>query len=188
MHIFLVQLRHWLVRWDIVSKSGYLCLGLCYLVMILIGFGPFMTITDPNLAESPLTLTGFDFLLDNAAGNFVVLASLGLTGTILIVILSALSLFLPDAWVDRLYWVILVLGGLMLLAFGVAYNYYLFSFAFGEFSKGVSFAIGWAVILYDCLMYLSWIPFLILRNHFLGGRSTQPIFGTNLDEDQKGLK
>ncbi len=184
MHIFLLELRHWLARVDFVAKSGYLCLALAYLLMIFIGFGPFMTITDPNLAGSPVTLTGFDFLYENPAGNFVALAALGLTGTILIFLIAAVTIFLPAGKGDRLYWLLLVLGGLMLLAYGVAYNYYLFSFALGEFSKGVSFRIGWAGILYDCLMYLSWIPFIILRNHYLGGRSTQPIFGTNLDEDQ----
>ena len=106
------------------------------------------------------------------------------SSAILIFLIAAVTIFLPAGKGDRLYWLLLVLGGLMLLAYGVAYNYYLFSFALGEFSKGVSFRIGWAGILYDCLMYLSWIPFIILRNHYLGGRSTQPIFGTNLDEDQ----
>ena len=182
MLILLVRLRHLSVRMGWREKIGYLVLGIGFLFELLLGLGPFMRIVDPALEGGETLIRGFDLAYENAAGDFRVLFGIAIGLTCIAIIAGFAMFFTPGVRGETsLFWFLVFVAVVHILAIGIAYNYYLIGFTTGQQSKGVSISIEWAGILYDIFIFLPWIGFFLLRHFFLGGGESTPIFGTGLD-------
>lgn len=168
------------------EKVCYLIVFLSYLVGLFLGFGPFLTLTD---STASYVLDGFSFFEKNVAGNFVGVACLGVIYVLLTLLLSGFAYFIPGGKRgDSFFWPLTVVFALGTLAFTIIFNYYLFSYGFGSLSDGVTASVGACAILFDLILLLPWIPFFILRQRTFGSYSTQPAFGTGLDENPDGKR
>lgn len=176
----MIMLRLWMRKFRIREKSSYLLLLACYVVALFLPFGPFLKVSD---STETIVLKGFQFLVATPVGNFAWMAWIGLFYILIIIGLCVAILFWTKTTGDEyLFWVLVTFFLLGFFLFGIVFNYYCFTFQFGTKPVGVQTSSQVCAWLFDVFLWVPFIPFFLLRNKQLGGRSSQPIYGTNLDE------
>lgn len=156
------------------ERLCYLIVFFCYLIALFFCFAPFLVLL-PGGKE----LTGFSFFVDKSGGDFLGPAILGVIYGGFVLLFSGLGFFLygSDSG-DKMYWPLTVTFGLGFLSFIIVFNYYLISAA----CNPESLQVGYGAIVFDVLILIPWIPFFLLHHRYFSNRTSEPIFGTGLDE------
>lgn len=177
-----MKFKAWLHSLMLKKKLGYILMALFYLISIFLGFGKFLTLDNSSTLEH-YELIGFKFLVNNEAGNFAWLGWIGFIYTIIVLVLCLVVIFIPDiVSTEPIYWIIIGLGILVFITFGVLSNYYMFTFQFGSKPSNVSTNVGVSCWLYDIFLWIPYIPFIIFKYFQSGGNGSYTLDASYLKE------
>ncbi len=177
----MLRLHFWLRKSHLREKSGYLILLVCYLSALFVGFGPFLGLYPGG--DPPIVYAGFGFFVPVEAGDFRVLAWVGLVYTLLVVAIAAAAVIKAGPDNDTaFFWPLVFVLTLGVMGYATILNFYAFHFAFGDAPNGGDTAVLWAGIVYDVLLWAPLPVYFLLRNKYYGYSGSSPAFGTGLDD------
>lgn len=177
-----MRFKAWVHNLMLKKKIGYIFMFFLYLVSLFLGIGPFLTLNNSS-DGTHIVLNGYNFLVNNEAGNFAWLGWIGFIYVIIVIVLSLIVILIPDVTAtESMYWIIIGLGILVFISFGVLSNYYMFTFQFGEKTSNISTNVGVCCWLYDIFLWVSFIPFIVFKYFQSGDNGSYPLDATYLKE------